>query len=666
MIKLLLRKFAPVVCISAVLVILLCLPAAGQEKKKAVIIPLNDYSKLIRELGDRVLLPLDEYNHLLEKLSLAKAAQEPGETVTIESVLYSFTPEGLAVHGEAVITASFLKPGWHLLCDAESAVYRKLESITIGDVNGKFLKDGDMLYIYSPRQGRSVIHIKFYLDIDEDSNGRLHSATSVLTGLNTVSRVELPVNTGDYTFSGATIISSDQQTGIRAVLLQNTSKYFSFSWNGKPKAADTGLRIEPRMISSVSSLFVLSKGFCSEVDIIGIQVQKGSQREFRILLNGKLEINEIICEGIEFYSSKKENEKTVLTVVMSKPVSDSVIFLLRSEIPGNASNAEFIPPVVSDSSRQNGFIAISSDDPVSFRDAGSQSDYSSIDTRELPGEIRKMGDSEPLLGFQYRLRHNEMVKPLHLSYDFYPAFNTLTGFAVKADAMTLFGPDGSYINRIIYTMNTTEGSFRLKLNPGSTLLSAFDGGLPANASVEGEEIIIPLKSSGSDMIRNVEVVVLSKAVPFEKKGKMEIKLPSVNVTVKEFVWNLYLPEEYDYDDWDGNVSSGVIAYVPEAIVTAAAKIAGYSKGDVSDYNVPRAVTEADSKTEPYLVDGVSEITTKTKTFKDADTPSSGKPDLTVFSSSLKIIIPVEGRPFKFSSLLLTGDKPELSFEYEKR
>lgn len=661
---------------AVLLLILLNIPANCQEEKKTVVITLDEYSRLIKQLGDSILLPIDEYKVLLQKVSLLKTDPDAKNPMSFERASYTFKPDEASVEGEAVIIMNFQKPGWYPLAGTESPyILNKMESLSVNGEPGRFMIDNSMLFVYTTKPGRNDIRLKFYLNLNEDSDNVFNTDAYIISGLTTESIIELPYNPLNYYVTGGNVISTEERKDKTIIYIQNTEPHFTFSWNRKAKGTGAALEVKPRMIASVSSLYNVSRGNRNSTDIIGIQIQKGSEKEFKIQLNKDYELTEVIGEGIESFSSKETEGRSILSIIMSKPVIDNIIFIMKSEKTDNGNSMEILPPVVMGASRQNGFIAMSSSDPLSFKDFKLPRSYAAIDTRELPGEIRRLGDNEPILGFQYRLRKDEQIVTLPLAFEFLPSFEILTDFINHAEALTLMNSDGLNISRVRYYMNTPgSGSFRLKMNPGTTLLSAYVDDKPANAAVEGNEIIIPMRSFSHEQIKTIEVVILSKGMLLQEDGTIDLELPSAAIPAREFKWNVFLPEDYDYSDISGNFMQGAIAYVPE-LKAAPADIGYIAPGkDVKIYAGIEKRKAEESKVEEIkeqitiaspapLADATTGAATSER---DYDSNFRGQLDVSSFTSSLRIVIPAEGVYKQFSSILMTGDKPELNIKYEKK
>lgn len=630
-----------------------------KEEKKVIVISLSEYSAIINDLNNSVLLPIEKYRDLLERLAQLKQAAESPLPMIVEKAQYLFRPVNQAVHAEAVFTINVMRPGWHQLGEIGCTLPMGIESIEVNGSPADFLKSDDGIYLHVPSSGKITLVLKFHQPLCNDSDTGSGLCSPILLGSNTQSTIELPFTPAASNIQGGIITSTDKSQNKAKIFIVNTEPNLRFSWSRRTTESVKEETGESRMISSVSSLYLVSKNLSSVTDIIAVQVQKGYEKEFLFQINGGYKLTELIGEGIESYGMRNENGKNVLWIRMSEPVYDSTIFFVKTEKSLSAAALEIAPPSVTGAARQNGFIAVGSADPITFGNIQIPDEYSAIDVREIPGEIRKLHESEPVLGFQYRLKKDQNPETFALSFNFYPAGETLTSYVKNASATTLLNEDGICLTRIQYDLVTAGGdSFRLKIDPGFTLLSAYVNDTPANVSRQDNEIIIPIRSSYSVMYHAIEVVMLSRINPLVEDGSLDLILPSVPLPIKEYSWNLYLPDDYDYTEYGGNFISGYILYVPEL----PAYVEDYSKVTA---NAPKDEGEVSGKEETYaakeniLIDGAVAIDTKTRTF-------SSEMDVSASTLSLRIIIPTEGQKMSFHSILLTAEKPEITMQYEKR
>ena len=98
---------------------------------------------------------------------------------------------------------------------------------------------------------------------------------------------------------------------------------------------------------------------------------------------------------------------------------------------------------------------------------------------------------------------------------------------------------------------------KVALPPGASMLSVEVGGAAAKP-VEGKDgTRVPLLRPGfrPDGLYSVSFVYLNAGIPFAKKGAMQMTLPKMDVPVNVLEWELFVPDRYRVDHFDGNVLS---------------------------------------------------------------------------------------------------------------
>jgi hypothetical protein len=116
---------------------------------------------------------------------------------------------------------------------------------------------------------------------------------------------------------------------------------------------------------------------------------------------------------------------------------------------------------------------------------------------------------------------------------------------------------------------------KVALPPGASMLSVEIAGSPAKP-VEGKDgTRVPLLRPGfrPDGPYSVSFVYLNAGTPFAKKGDMQMSLPQLDVPVNVLEWELFVPDRYRVDHFNGNVLAadlvtvnGIIAGVPGGVV----------------------------------------------------------------------------------------------------
>lgn len=166
------------------------------------------------------------------------------------------------------------------------------------------------------------------------------------------------------------------------------------------------------------------------------------------------------------------------------------------------------------------------------------------------------------------------------------------------------------------------------------------------------QILVQLErsSTGQDNVRPfpVEVVYFTKGQKFEKGGKLDVFLPKSDIPTSELFWSCWLPDEYKYSDFKGNVKEYKEPPLPPPVLRGAAEPeeAAYATTAAREIEsnvqmAPQVQMERDAK-QMFAQKGRAEG---------------------VFP--VKVQIPERGKFYRFTKLLVTDEVPELIAKYKK-
>jgi len=469
--------------------------------------------------------------------------------------------------------------------------------------------------------------------------------------------------------SGAMINSIKKSKSSTTAYLINNNRRFSLTWRKKDITVER--RVPAKFLASVASLYRPGPKFRQISHIVAVQMQRGRADEFILSFPAACRLIEVVGEGIKAHRTKTEGEHEKLTVSTLEPIEESMVLILRMERRSTGSRLEISPLTVENAERQTGFIAVDPTEPATVS-AEESPLFDRIDIRELPPEIGKISPGEPALAFQYRLKKDAKPQSLGLEINYQPTADLLASFIEKGKALSLLTEDGKCITRARYNLVTASEQFlRLNLNKSDTVLSVMVGGKPVPAVHENRDLIIPLKNKTSDRNYEVEVVFLSDFAPFDEDGEKELILPRTNTPLHLFNWEVYLPEDYEYEDFGGNLFEGEPTFKP----SIAQLIRQLEKKKISTFGRAVADEEISQVAAVKKEARVKALKEKIEYEKDrlaAPEPPPAKPttgaeiDLSAATLSLSIDIPRSGVLKKFHTMMLKNDAPELKFSYEEK
>src|SRR6185436_20514310 len=102
--------------------------------------------------------------------------------------------------------------------------------------------------------------------------------------------------------------------------------------------------------------------------------------------------------------------------------------------------------------------------------------------------------------------------------------------------------------------NRAQSFVKVQLPPGAAVLSAEVAGEPVKPAEGKDGTRVPLLRPGfrSDGPYVVSFVYLHPGTPFLKKGERQMTLPRMDVPVNLVEWELFVPDRYRADRFDGN------------------------------------------------------------------------------------------------------------------
>jgi hypothetical protein len=273
-----------------------------------------------------------------------------------------------------------------------------------------------------------------------------------------------------------------------------------------------------------------------------------------------------------------------------------------------------------------------------------------VDVNELPSSIWGSSASPVLLAFKY-LSH-----PFSVSVDVtkHEELPVLVAAIDSVNGVTLLTDEGKSLTKVVYQVRNNVKQFvRLDLPKQAVLWSVFVSGRPVKpAKDKNDSIMIPLEKSqlsGENLTQfPVEIVYLDVLAKMGFVGSERLQLPKADIPISELSWVVYLPKQYEYFRFRGDV-----------------KPTSYHAGRMG--GMERAARDKGS----YVLAGkkeVGDLLTQTEESQSYAQPSEVQISGGTMRGVLpiRVTIPERGRIFCFTKLLITEkENPWLSFNYIK-
>jgi hypothetical protein len=406
-----------------------------------------------------------------------------------------------------------------------------------------------------------------------------------------------------------------------------------------------------KMGAVVHSYISLAENGANIKSDIAFHILQGETHYFQIQVPNTIDILDVTAiDGEEkisqWYAQDTENGR-MIHIYASYRHKTKFSVRLDCERTVTRTNYQFpIPHLVpQEVERYENLIAVGSEANVEISESVVER-AEGRDVRFVPEEIRTFALGRSL--FYYKVLDDDFK----LSFDVksHEKATVVKTRIERIEANSVVTEVGTVMTKATYQVKNNQAQFlKLKLPEGSKLLSAFTNGREIQPVMDLDALLIPLDKSTNASFP-VEIAWLSKIGGFGTIGGRSVLLPFSPVSIGELSWRLYTPEAYQMFYFGGNVELDRSSFW-SSFRRALAQ--GLTEQILQAY----AGSEYSSKSYKYNVENVR------KRFKKGKKIIKGASDFGLRSSQVQVQIPVTGNSYGFSSYLITGFTPEISFFY---
>ncbi|MGE0269508.1 MAG: hypothetical protein AB7S78_13745 [Candidatus Omnitrophota bacterium] len=265
-----------------------------------------------------------------------------------------------------------------------------------------------------------------------------------------------------------------------------------------------------------------------------------------------------------------------------------------------------------------------------------------IDIKQLPASIWQSSANPILLAFKY-LNHPVNIEIEVTRHEELPV---LVAAIDRADHMTLHTNEGKILTKVTYQVrNNVKQFLRFKLPDEAVIWSSFVAGKPVKPAKDKDgNTLIPLEKShftGGDLTQfPVEIVYLDHGKKMNHIwGQLNLNLPSTDIPISQSYWSVYLPYDYTYYKFDGDMK----------------EVKAYARGGYVMETASRTRSSADSIGDQFSAGNTSMYQAKAQQLA-APMEKGILP--------IKINVPQQGQHFQFSKLLVVdGESSKLKVKY---
>ena len=558
----------------------------------------------------------------------------------------------VTVNGKVVFEV-FAKHGWVQIPLVNSSV--GLIDVKVNKGASFVMNQGGKYYLVMDKPGRYSLDIEFLVKASrEREHGPGNFNIDVLPA--PISQFEFTIPEKDlqiFIDPAIKVETKDEGDKTSAWAVMPNTNSINVRWSkALPKEEIVSAKLEPKVYVETSTHSSVGGGIIRSRSFLNYSILQSEISSLRLALPEDVSILDVGGRDLRDWKVSLKEGIQYLDVFLNFGIKGNYELSLTYERDIEEGSSVIPMPWVKalGVERENGFYGISASTNVEL--AVKETDrVTTIDTKQLPSAIWNISTNPILLAFKY-LNHPFAITIDVIRHEELPV---LIAAIDNVECTSLFTKEGKILTKAVYQIrNNVKQFLRLKLPQGAVIWSSFVGSKPVKPAQDKEgHVLIPLETSrfqGQDLTTfPVEVVYLDKTTEMKSLGNLRLTLPQVDLPVSQFNWRVYLPLDYTYFGFEGNVRKvdgqvGFLRAVGQNLFGGRA-LQG------------RLKQAADDIGEQYSVAVLSSMAKGEIPAEQAGVGGKGL-------LPIRINIPYEGKSFRFSKLLsIEGEDIWLQVKY---
>lgn len=558
--------------------------------------------------------------------------------------------EDIALVTERVQLEVFAKSGVTRIPLVNSAV--GLKEVSLNRKPSIVTREGDRYVLLIEKPGRYHVDIEFFVKVNrEREHGPGRFTFDVLPS--PISMVDVQIAEPDLDIVVEPSIKLEKETVAGKTLATAVLPYteqVTIRWNQAIGKIDLPtVKLEPKLYADVATLVSIGDGVAQCSSTLQYSILQSEVSTLRAILPGDVTVLDVQAGELRDWKVASQDGHTVIDVYFDRGIKGAYPLTLRYEkVIGEGSVTAQVPELsLVGVEREQGVVGIQAQTNVeiTFRDI---TNATPIDVKELPHEVWNRAPYPILLAYKY-LKH-----PVSVTIDVakHEELPVLVAAIDSAHYVSLLTGEGKTLTKVtLQTRNNVKQFMRLQLPNGATLLNGFVSGKPVKpAQDEQGRVLIPLEKSESlgETVTQfpVEVMYLTHRPPFGLSGALDVRLPTIDIPTSQLYWSVYLPEEFHYGLFGGDVRQ---VRQPGLIWPA--------------FELQRRLGQQADEAPQSSNDRLNSLQAQVGYEKRADEEFQGKDNRVAGTLPIKIDMPTAGKLVRFSKLLVTDESPWFHCRY---
>jgi len=631
----------------------------------------DEFSKLMEQTGTaykpeyrvesgEVVLTREEFKQLLDRMKPPVGGKlKPPADYVITKATYNGVMGTESTTFTVLLNLEFF--------DRDKESYLKIplfqEGLAISEVqlDGKpasVITEGGWHYLSTSMEGRHSVRVEFSVNSlpDKGSPGLSFNIPETPITYLTLNIPRVGIEVSIQNAEEVRTTETKGHTIVRCYL--SPTSYMHVSWKKEDKRVKRG---PARIYSEIFNLLSIEADAISVITRLELNVVKNKINILTLIVPEDYQVINVDGEGVVEWSVREENERRLLDISFEYPFEGAKVLTLKSEklLPEETIVADFEGFEVLGAMRESGYVAgeVKSDAEAEVQEF---SNLERIDFQKIPPQLSNLSARPILFAFKY-LRHpfNMVVRITK-----YEKEEALTSFIDQAKGITLFMEDGKMVHQVTFTMQNLWDQFlRVNLPEDISIWSVYVNGKREKASRDDDgKVLIPLARSerspdGALTPFDIELIYTEEVDKFNFLGKKKNCFPATDILINKVEWTLYLPVNYDYIKFGGNLEPVVLKPLPGVSVSEIKEeiLEDESEAQIMDMEKKELSVEGVVVTKDIAAGSASKMPPKSL---DSQIDKIGRQFTTGKAGllSVKVNIPISGVKYSFEKKLVEREE----------
>ena len=386
--------------------------------------------------------------------------------------------------------------------------------------------------------------------------------TAKLTGFVAVS-AEPGVAVKTETFDGLTEIPAVSLPDYAAVAGTGSVLAYKFIASAPEAAPEWKLNVATESVvawvrAEIFNTFTLTETLVSGRALVRYDIANAPVKELRVRVPAAFKNIEIAGPNIR----SRQQDGDVWRVELQSPVHGVYTLTVTwDELRTEKDRTMELAGISADGvERETGLLAISAKAPLQVNES-STADLQRVDAGDFPDWA---GSPDNALALAYRY-----VRPgykLVLDVRRFGEAEVLQALVDSAQFTSVVADDGQMMTEMSLSVRNNGRQFlEVALPAGANLWSAFVAGQPVRPSLRDGKLLLPIQQPGvDDGVVSVELTYVGSNTFPRGRGNLGFASPQFDVPLKNAHWEVYLPPDYDYQNFAGTMTRELAPVVETA------------------------------------------------------------------------------------------------------